>query len=135
MWTCQKCNRKFKVNNQSHMCTSTTIDDLFLNKPQEVILAFDDIITIITEWQPNYIGTSTKSIVCTNKKAWLIIKPMSKALDLKFYLDQELNSNVFHKVHFMMNKFAHHIRISSSEEITAEMIDYLKIGYDFANKD
>ena len=92
MWTCPVCNRKFKTTNQSHMCTTKDIGELFLDKPDELVLAFDRIMSEVMQWEPNYMGPSTKAVVFTNKKAWLIIRPMRKELDVKFYYHEELES-------------------------------------------
>jgi len=87
MWECPKCERIFKTTNQSHSCTNKTLDDLFENRPDNLILTFDKLLVAVMDWEPNSAGASTNTIVFTNKKAWLIVKPMTKELDLKFYLN------------------------------------------------
>ena len=53
MWTCPKCDRKFKTTNQSHMCTTKDIGELFLDGSDELVLAFDRIMTEVMQWEPN----------------------------------------------------------------------------------
>ena len=133
MWTCPKCQRPFHSSNQSHICNDITIDDIFAGKPDDLLLAFDEVLLAVMDWQPNLIGAATKAIVFTNKRAWLIVRPMSKLLELSFYSANELTSSVIHKsgLAIKKDKFRHSIRLSGPGEITPEIVDLLKIGYDY----
>lgn len=132
MWTCPNCERKFKTRNQSHTCGEKTLDDLFENKSDELILAFDKILVEVIDWEPCSVGAAKNTAVFTSKKAWLILRPMTKELDLKFYFDKPLESDALKKVTFTFGKYAHHIRVKSEEEITEEVFRLLKIGYEFS---
>lgn len=132
MWTCPTCNRKFKSNNQSHMCTTKDVGELFLDKSDELVLAFDRIMTTVMQWEPNYMGASIHSVVFTNRKAWLIIKPMKKELDVKFYCADKVDSNRIKKYVQYPNKVAHHIRVKEDFEVDGAFIELLRHGYDYA---
>lgn len=134
MWMCPTCERVFKTTNQSHSCTKVEIDDLFEGRPLELSLAFDGILYRVMEWQPNHVGTGKKAIIFTNKKAWLIITPMSKELDVKFYLGERLQSGLLAKISKFNSKFAHHIRINSEEQITPDVLALLRLGYEYGLK-
>ena len=112
MWTCPKCDRNFKSSNQWHMCTDKTIDELFEGKPDRLIVAFDKLLVSVIDWEPCSVGMSTKSIVFSKEKAWLIVRPMSKELDLKFYYSEVIQSPRIKKSSLWGKKYAHHIRIS-----------------------
>ncbi|MEM6318159.1 MAG: DUF5655 domain-containing protein [Bacteroidota bacterium] len=133
MWQCSVCNRLFKTTNQSHVCTTKTLDDLFEGKPDNLILAFDKILVTVMDWEPNSVGASKNAVVFTNRKAWLIVKPMSKELDVKFYNDEVIQSPVLKKTSpWGKNKFGHHIRIREAYEINEEVVRLLRIGFDYA---
>lgn len=132
MWTCPKCERQFKTKNQSHSCMETTLDDLFMNKPDDLVLAFDAIMQLVLEWEPCTVGPAKKAVVFTSKKAWLIIRPMQKVLDLKVYFDEPLEGEIFHKIQFMLGKYAHHIRIKHEDEITEELMELLQQAHQFS---
>lgn len=132
MWTCPRCNRKFKSTNQSHVCTTKDIGELFIDKPDELVLAFDRIMTTVMRWEPNYMGPSKNAVVFTNKKAWLIVKPMKNVLDLKFYYHEKIESDLVNRYSKYANKFAHHLRIASENEVTPALLDLLNIGYSYA---
>ncbi len=114
------------------MCTTKDIGELFLGKPDELVLAFDKIMTTVMAWQPNDVGASIHSIVFTNLKAWLIIKPMKKELDVKFYHSDKIESELIKKHTDYGNKFAHHLRVSTEGDITLEHFELMRIGYDYA---
>lgn len=132
MWTCPTCNRKFKATNQHHMCTTKDIGELFLDKPDDLVLAFDRIMTSVMVWKPNDLGASIHSVVFTNKKAWLIIKPMRKELDVKFYYHEHIHSGLVKKYVKYPNKVAHHLRVSQEDDITSEFLGLLSMGYTYA---
>ena len=131
MWTCPKCERNFKSVNQSHMCSTNTIDDIFEGVSENLVMAFDQILINVIDWEPCSVGASTKSIVFTKEKAWLIVKPMSKQLDVKFYYSEKIEHPLVKKTTHYHNIVAHHIRISDESEVTPDMLALLRKGYDF----
>lgn len=132
MWTCPKCERVFKSNNQSHYCNEATLDDIFANKPDDLLLAFDCIMTEVVNWDQVTVGAARKAVVFSTGKAWLILRPMSKVLDIKFYNDTPLDSRKIHKIDMWGKKYAHHIRVKNEEEINEEVFKLLRRGYEFS---
>lgn len=132
MWICPKCERQFKTANQSHTCSETTLDDLFAKSSDELILAFDRILSEVISWEPCSVGAAKKAVVFTSQKAWLILRPMTKVLDLKFYYNEPLEGDIFHKIAPWGNKYAHHLRIQSEVEITDEILDLLRKGHKYS---
>lgn len=106
--------------------------ELFLGKPDELVMAFDGILMGVADWKPNSVGTAKKAIVFTNKKAWLIIKPMSKELDVKFYNDTPIDSSRFKKITPFGKRFGHHIRIQDETQLDDTFFELLRIGFDHA---
>jgi hypothetical protein len=104
MWTCQKCERNFKTRNQSHMCAIVSIDDLFIGKPDNLLIAFDALLVGVIDWHPGNVGATKKAIVFAKEKAWLIVKPMSKLLDIKFYSKEKFDHHLISKSNFAMKK-------------------------------
>jgi murein endopeptidase len=114
------------------MCSDRTIDDIFAGKPDNLLLAFDALLNAVMPWEPQTVGAAVHAIVFTNRNAWLVVKPMAKVLDLKFYYDRPLQSPYLHKVGPMYGKkYSHHIRIADEEELTDEIVDLLRQGFDF----
>ena len=132
MWQCDQCGRLFKTTNQSHICVVKDVGELFVDRPDELVLAWDALTQQVMEWQPHVYSASTKSIVYTSKKAWLIVKPMKYELDVKFYHDQKIESDRIKKHTDYGNKFAHHLRVKNEYQVDRELIDLLKEGYDYS---
>ena len=134
MWNCPKCNRNFKVQNQGHFCSTKDIGELFLKKPDELVVAFVLILQHIINWEPNTFGPSINTIVFTSKITWLIIRPMTKFLDIKFYAEFDLESELIHKSTPYGKKTGYHIRISDESQLTSGFFDLLKIGFNYSIK-
>ena len=90
MWQCPRCERLFKTSNQSHSCVQQDMGLLFEGKSDQLVIAFDALMTAVLNWEPNHVGASKNAIVFTNKKAWLIVRPMTKELDVKFYYNETI---------------------------------------------
>ncbi|MEL6697108.1 MAG: DUF5655 domain-containing protein [Bacteroidota bacterium] len=134
MWTCPKCERNFKSKNQSHYCTQIDMDTLFEGKPEGLLLAFDELLVGVAGWEPLSVGVAKHAIVFASQKAWLIVKPMSKELDVKFYFDQKLESELLHSIKMWGKKYAHHLRFKQPEQVTAEVFQLLRKGFEFSLK-
>ena len=130
MWTCPKCNRNFKSKNQSHMCSNKTIDEVFAGKPERLMFAFDEILVNVIDWEPCSVGVATHSIVFTKEKAWLIVKPMTKELDIKFYTTSKLEHTLLKKTLQYRNTWINHIRINDPGEVNDEFLKLVRQGYD-----
>lgn len=105
--------------------------ELFIGRSDDLVLAFDSLLTLVAPWEPGTVGTAMNTIVFTNKKAWLIVRPMKKELDLKFYYSEPLEHDLLKKVKFAYGKYAHHIRIKHEREVTPDLLRLLKKGYEF----
>lgn len=132
MWTCPKCTRKFASKNQWHECSTRDVGELFIGKPDALVLAFDSLQQEVMKWKPNDLSAAKHSVVFTSKKAWLIVKPMKEVLDLKIYHKNELNSVLIHKSTAYPNKRAYHIRIASEAEVSQQLLDLLHKGYSYS---
>ena len=130
MWRCPDCERLFEKGGQSHTCTRIELGELFERKPDNMVLAFDAILQAIVPWEPNEVSVARHSIVCTSRRAWCIIKPMARQLDVKVYLSTELPSPLIRRITPYGKRYGHHIRISEPEEVTEEVIKLLRRGWE-----
>lgn len=130
-WTCPKCERVFGSPNQSHFCTTVTIDDLFVGKPENLLSAFDQVLIAVYDWPDVNVGAAKRAIVFSVGKAFLIARPMSKELDLCFYSDQALEDRMFHKSGKYGKKYFYHIRIKHPDDVTPALLKWIRHGYEF----
>ena len=116
MWTCENCDRIFTSSNQYHICIKKDIGNLFVDKPDELVLLFDTLITTLKKWQPNVYNAFVNTIVFKNAKTWLVVKPMKTALDLKIYSDTFIDSERIKAQSKYANKIVYHLSISSEKD-------------------
>ncbi|MEM9546614.1 MAG: DUF5655 domain-containing protein [Bacteroidota bacterium] len=113
------------------MCSTNTIDDILEGASENLILAFDQLLIGVIDWEPCSVGASTKTIIFTKEKAWLIVRPMAKQLDIKFYYSEKIEHPLIAKTSVYNNVYAHHIRIQDEAQVTTELLSLLRKGYDF----
>ena len=133
MWTCPKCQREFLKDKQRHYCSAHTIDDIFAGRAENVVLAFDALLLAVGLWEPQTIGAGKSAVIFNNTKAWLVVRPMKSVLDVCFFYGEILQSPVLHSARkdSMGNKFAHHVRLSGPDDVTPEVVDLLKVGFEY----
>ena len=132
MWECPTCHRTFASTNQYHICSELDVWDIFEGRADDLLLAFDSLMNVVLEWDPCQASAAKKTVVFSTTKAWLIVRPMKSQIDLKFYLDYELDHPLIHKITPFGGKLAHQIRISTEDELTPELYELLRLGHAFA---
>ena len=129
MWTCPKCERELKNPNQWHNCVKVSIDSLFEGKAEELVFIFDKLLSEIIDWENVAVSATQNCIVFVHNQTFLIIKPMKKELDLKFYSATQQEEEPVLKSIFYSGKFQNHIRVSKLEDLTQTIYNYIKHSY------
>jgi len=129
MWTCPKCERELKNLNQGHNCVKVSIDSLFEGKADELVFVFDKLLSEIVDWQNVAVSATQNCIVFVHNQTFLIIRPMKKELDLKFYSTTMQEEEPIFKSGSYSGKFENHIRVSKLEDLTQTVYTYIKHSY------
>ena len=129
MWTCPKCERELKNPNQWHNCVKVSIDSLFEGKSEELVWVFDKLISEIIDWENVAVSATQNCIVFVHNQTFLVIRPMKKQLDLKFYSEKEQYEFPIIKSVFYSGKFENHIRVSMLSELTPAIFKHIKQSY------
>lgn len=129
MWTCPKCDRELKNPNQWHNCVKVSIDSLFKGKAEELVFVFDKLLAEIINWQNVAVSATQNCIVFVHHQTFLIIRPMKKELDVKFYSATHIEEELIFKSIFYSGKFQNHIRVSKLEDLTQTVYQYIKQSY------
>ena len=129
MWTCPKCERELKNPNQWHNCVKVNIESLFEGKAEELSYVFDKLLSEIIDWDDVAVSATKNCIVFVHNQTFLVVRPMKKELDLKFYTETEQEEEPVVKSIFYSGKYETHIRVSSLEDLTQTVYAYIKQSY------
>ena len=128
-WTCPQCERELRNPNQWHNCVKVSIDSLFEGKDEELVIVFDRMLAEIMDWDEVVVSATQNCIVFVHNKTFLIIRPMKKQLDLKFYTLHEQTEEPVVKSTAYSGKYENHIRVSSPEQLTQAVFSLIKQSY------
>ncbi|OAV46280.1 DUF5655 domain-containing protein [Lewinella sp. 4G2] len=134
IWTCPKCQREFFRQNQTHYCSDRTIEDIFEGKAADVVLAFDALLLAVAEWEPQVIGAGKNAIIFNNGKAWMVVRALKTELDVSFFYNEILKSSAIKTArldNMGKNKYVHTLRLRDESDVTPEVVDLLRKGFDF----
>lgn len=129
-WTCPKCDREFPKPEQRHYCARVSLDSLFAGRPEELILVFDKILAEVADWDGVLVGATPNCIVFTHRLTFLVIRPMKKELDIKFYTKAAHPQKPVRTSIAAGNKFENHIRISLLDELHSSIFTLLRESYE-----
>jgi len=128
-WTCPNCDRELPNENQRHYCAKVSLDSLFAGRPPELILVFDKILAEVADWEDVLVGTTPNCIVFTRRLTFLVIRPMKKELDIKFYSKTHHPEKPIIKSEQYGRKYANNIRISQLDDLRPQLFAYLRESY------
>lgn len=125
------CERDLLRENLWHICVKADLDSLFEGKPKELEFMFDKILAEVVEWDGVIVSNTKKCIMFVHRQTFLVIRPMSKFLDLQFYSKEEQPCPPFFKSTKVSKKFENYFRISRLEEVSPLLLKHIKNSYDF----
>jgi hypothetical protein len=129
-WTCPKCDRELPWPEYRHYCARVNLDSLFEGRSPELVLVFDKILAEVADWPGVLVGVTPNCIVFTRRVGFLIIRPMKKELDLKFYSKVAHTDKPVIKSVAWNKKFENHIRISLLDELKPGIFTYIRESYE-----
>lgn len=128
-WVCSKCERELSKPGQRHYCARVSLDSLFKGRPAELVLVFDKILAEVADWEGVLVGTTPNCIVFARRLTFLVIRPMKKELDLKFYSKIPHPEKPVLKSIAAGRKFENHIRISLLDDLRPALFTYFRESY------
>lgn len=129
-WICPKCERELKHKNVWHACVKVDLNSLFEGKSSELPFIFDKLLLEIMNWKNVLVSTTQNCIVFVHTKTFLIIRPMKKELDLKFYSKTEEENPLIHKHVFYSGKFENHIRVATLDDVSPKVLTFIRKSYE-----
>jgi Domain of unknown function (DUF5655) len=129
---CEKCKRVLQNVNAYHYCKEVAIDDLFINKPDNVVLIFDRLLQAVAEWNDVAISATKNCVVFVRKKTFLVAKPMRTCLEVKFYSNNVIEDELLYKCQLWNSKYEGILRLQDEAELSVKFLNYIKESYDIS---
>ena len=128
-WTCPKCERELPWGEFRHYCKRVDLNSLFEGRSEELILVFDKILAEVADWPKVLISTTPNCIVFYRRTVFLVIRPMKKWLDLKFYSEAPHKEKPVIKTALAGKKYENHIRLDNLDQLKPGIFVYLRESY------
>jgi hypothetical protein len=128
-WVCPKCERELVKENQTHYCARVSVDSLFKGRSAEMVLVFDKLLAEVADWDDVVVSTTPHCIVFARNKIFLVIRPMQKVLDVKFYsLTVQTGPPIVNSVLYA-GKYASNVRLKTVDELTPQLFKLIRQSY------
>lgn len=108
------------------------MDALLEGKPDELLLIFDKLLVELIDLPEMVVAASVNTIIFTSKSTFLVVRPMSKQMDIKFYSTEQIEHPLIHKSGEYRGKYYYHIRVANVEELTADFFKLIQYGYRYS---
>ena|ERR1700722_17154809 len=128
-WVCPKCERELLKENQTHYCARISIDSLFDGKPAELVLVFDKILAEVADWSDVLVSTTPNCIVFVHRKTFLVIRPMQKVLDVKFYSENAQTGHPIVQSTLYSGKYTSNVRLKTLDDLTPQVFKFIHQSY------
>ena len=129
---CPNCKRVLRKANAWHYCKEVAIDDLFVDKTDEVVLAFDRIYQHFIDQEDIDISATKNCVVFLRNKTFLVVKPMKKWLEVKFYSTRVIDDDSLHKCEMQGKKYHCIIRFENEHQINQRLFEYFEDSYEIS---
>jgi len=136
MWTCPKCGHKFYNKNQSHSCDNYSVEDFLNGKAEKAIGLFNYFISEYRKLGDFELDpVKTRVALLTKMRFCSINKVGRDFIDVHFVLVKPYNNTCFYKIDNLGDRFfVHHLKIFNREDITQEVIKFMRLAYDVGNR-
>lgn len=126
---CPKCNRSLRSINSYHYCKEVAVDELFIKKSDEIVLIFNRILEYVSSFENIEISATKNCIVFVRNKTFLVAKPMTKWLEIKFYANEPIDDDALYKCLLWNSKYEGILRVQNENELNSKHFQYFKNSY------
>ena len=126
---CPNCNRQLRNINAWHYCAEVSMDELFADKSDDILLAFDTVLEKVSAWDNVAVSATKNCVVFVKNKTFLVVKPMTKCLEIKFYSKEPIDDEQIHKCNLWNSKYEGVIRLQNTQQLNSKIFNYIKESY------
>ena len=133
MWTCHLCGQQFKNTNQVHSCGDKVLADFLANKSAHTVSLFWHFVESYQRLGKITVHP-TKSMIAIASKTRIayVIQLGKNFMDVVFPFDKPYPDNLcFRKIAQVpgQQQFNHHFRMMNTEDLNAEIKNFMKLAY------
>ncbi len=133
LWRCPVCGRRFAKPNQSHSHEGRTIDSHFVDRPEPRKI-FDELVRKIEGIGPLRTDAVETSINLIAKHHLGGVRVLKGGLRIGFVLARKLADRRILRAEWVGGpKYAHTIRVDSSQDLDEQLLAWLKEAYGLAS--
>ncbi len=133
-WTCPECKKKFRNRNQWHSCHILSVEDHLKKKSENVQETVVELLKHVQKFGPIEINPVKSTIQVKAGATFLSIKPKKDYVELEFQLGEKLDDFPIHRaVRISGNRVLHFVFVESPEDITSQLIGWMKSSYLLVN--
>lgn len=130
MWTCPKCKREFKNQNQDHTCGFFTIDEVFGKYP-ELKDMFNHVKQLVTGFGDIKVTPVKNAVMFSVQTNFLVVKPHRNYLIIEFTSTKCHNEFPVEKcIKITKTRYFHLVKIDSIENIDVQLQKWLKEAWE-----
>ncbi len=129
MYLCPDCERTLKHANQWHHCAKVSIPDLFEGKDPELEYIADQILAQVSEWDSVIVSATKNCLVFVHNQTFLVIRPMQKVLDIKFYSEKPVEGSLIFKSAPAGKRFENHVRLGKGHTLNDVLFRLIRHSY------
>ena len=126
---CPSCKRVLNNINAWHYCAEVSMDDLFADKSDDILLVFDTLLEKVSAWENVAVSATKNCVVFVKNKTFFVVKPMTKHLEIKFYSMQPIEDEQLYKCSLWNSKYEGIIRVQNVQQLNSRIFDYIKESY------
>ena len=127
---CYHC-KQWVEENEPHDCWTTTEAALTRDLSEDLMDAWERLRETASEFGPQRIYASHKSIMFSRKACYFFVRPKKKVLEVWFFLGRTLKSPVVRKsMQSSKRKVAHLVHIVHRDEVESPLTDWLQEAFD-----
>lgn len=126
---CPNCNRQLRNINAWHYCAEVSMNALFADKSDDILLIFDTILKKVSTWENVAVSATKNCVVFVKNKTFLVVKPTTKFLEIKFYSTEPIEDEQLYKCSLWNSKYEGIIRLQNTQQLNAKFFNYFKESY------
>lgn len=130
-WTCPTCGRSFQHTGQTHVCSTTTVEDHLRDQPPAVVALFHAFAQMIQAAGPAaYAPVKGQVGFRGQHRIFAGVKLTRRGLEGYLDLPRRVESPRFRRVSpYTRRLFVHHFVLTSADQLDAEFSGWVREAY------